>query len=183
MAVAAIHNDNWRGRDCRNGNILIDCRACFSYGSMWNEALVMLKKVCWCSLAVCLMDDDMVVVGSFNVLVNCMLFWIVDRRKNFNSPHERFLVKDLGSLEKQLTYSILIPDFVGGPPSSGVRKSHLLALPVSMCQDRYYYCISTVSWKYGTILYQTGISTIMENSQNTGLIPRTRTLGSGKKEA
>ena len=33
---------------------------------------MILKKVCWCSLAVCLVGDYMVVVGSFNVLVNCV---------------------------------------------------------------------------------------------------------------
>ena len=42
--------------------------------------------------------DDMVVDDCFNVLVVCVLFWIVDRRKNrANSTRERISVEDLGS--------------------------------------------------------------------------------------
>ena len=44
------------------------------------------------------MVDDMVVDDYFNVLVVCVLFFIVDRRRNrANSTRERFSVKDLGS--------------------------------------------------------------------------------------
>ena len=54
-------------------------------------------NVCWCSLGVISMVDDMVVDGSFNVLVVCVLFFDVDCRKNrANSPRERFSVEDLG---------------------------------------------------------------------------------------
>ena len=43
------------------------------------------------------MVDEMVVEGSFNVLVICVLFYDANRRKNrANSHRERFFVGDLG---------------------------------------------------------------------------------------
>ena len=71
---------------------------CHSYGSVLKEEFGMFMNVFWCSLGVISMVHDMVVDGSFNVLVVCVLFLIVDRRKNrANSPRARFLVEDLGS--------------------------------------------------------------------------------------
>ena len=45
---------------------------CHLYGLVLKEVLAMLMNVCWCSLGVRSMGDDMVVVGSFNVLVVSM---------------------------------------------------------------------------------------------------------------
>ena len=91
------------------------------YHLVHTGGLAMLKKVCWCLLVARSMGDDMVVVGSFNVLVNCVLFWIIDRQKTASIPPVRYFWSRMwGPLEKQLTYNILISDFVGGPPSGGV---------------------------------------------------------------
>ena len=63
----------------------------------------MFMNVCLCWLGVTSMVDDMVVDGSFNVLVVCVLFLIVDRQKNrANSTCERFSLKDLESPGEEL---------------------------------------------------------------------------------
>ena len=57
----------------------------------------MLMNIYSCSLGVTSMVDDMVVDGSFIVLVVCVLFLIIDRRRNrANSSRERFSLEDLG---------------------------------------------------------------------------------------
>ena len=60
---------------------------CKSYGSMFKEEVAISMNVCWCSLGNSSVGVAMVVEYHFNLLVVCVLFLIVNRRKNMaNSP-------------------------------------------------------------------------------------------------
>ena len=77
-------------------------------------------NVCWYSLGDSSTGVAIVVECSFNVLVNCMLFIIVDRQKT--GPIPPVGEKDSkiwGLLEKQLINYNLISDFVGPPKQWG----------------------------------------------------------------
>ena len=82
---------------------------------MSKEVFAISMNVCWYSLGNPSIGVAMVVEYSFNALVNCVLFIIVDCQKNMaNSPVGETDSKIWGPLEKQPVNYKVIYDFVGG---------------------------------------------------------------------